>query len=112
MNLQDLIRPHIRTLKPYSSARDEYSGSVGVFLDANENPLGSVGGGRYERYPDPHQRAIKARLAEIKGVRTEQIFLGNGSDEAIDLLFRVFCEAGRDHVLLNPPTYGMYQVSA
>lgn len=112
MNLQDLIRPHIRTLKPYSSARDEYSGAVGVFLDANENPLGSVGGGRYERYPDPHQRAIKARLAEIKGVRAEQIFLGNGSDEAIDLLFRVFCEAGQDHVLLNPPTYGMYQVSA
>lgn len=117
MNIQNLIRPHIRNLKPYSSARDEYSGKVGVFLDANENPLGSVGGGHYERYPDPHQRAIKARLAEIKGVRSEQIFIGNGSDEAIDLLFRAFCEAGKstgsqDHVLLNPPTYGMYQVSA
>ncbi|MFK7924068.1 MAG: histidinol-phosphate transaminase [Bacteroidia bacterium] len=112
MNIQDLIRPHIRDLMPYSSARDEYSGKVGVFLDANDNPLGSVGGGRYERYPDPHQRAIKERLAEIKGVRPAQIFIGNGSDEAIDLLFRTFCEAGQDHILLNPPTYGMYKVSA
>ncbi len=112
MNIQELIRPHIRNLQPYSSARDEYSGQVGVFLDANENPLGSVGGGRYERYPDPHQREIKARLAEIKGVKEEQIFIGNGSDEAIDLLFRAFCEAGQDHILLNPPTYGMYKVSA
>ncbi|MEL7533639.1 MAG: histidinol-phosphate transaminase [Bacteroidota bacterium] len=112
MNIQALIRPHIRDLKPYSSARDEYSGKVGLFLDANENPLGSVGGGRYERYPDPHQREIKARLAQIKGVRAEQIFIGNGSDEAIDLLLRAFCEAGQDHILLNPPTYGMYKVSA
>ncbi|MEM6345363.1 MAG: histidinol-phosphate transaminase [Bacteroidota bacterium] len=112
MNIQELIRPHIRNLQPYSSARDEYSGKVGVFLDANENPLGSVGGGRYERYPDPHQREIKARLAKIKGVREAQIFIGNGSDEAIDLLFRAFCEAGQDHILLNPPTYGMYKVSA
>ncbi len=110
--LERLIRPHIRQLKPYSSARDEYTGQVGVFLDANENPLGSVGGGHYERYPDPHQRPIKARLAELKGVREAQIFLGNGSDEAIDLLYRVFCDPAQDHVLLNPPTYGMYKVSA
>jgi histidinol-phosphate aminotransferase len=112
MNLNQWIRPHVRELIPYSSARDEYSGKVGTFLDANENSLGSVGGGSYNRYPDPHQRAIKARLAKIKGVSEEQIFLGNGSDEAIDLLFRVFCEPGEDHVLLNPPTYGMYKVSA
>lgn len=112
MNLNQLIRPHVRELIPYSSARDEYSGKVGTFLDANENSLGSVGGGKYNRYPDPHQREIKARLAQIKGVAENQIFLGNGSDEAIDLLFRVFCEPTEDHVLLNPPTYGMYKVSA
>ncbi|MEL6132546.1 MAG: aminotransferase class I/II-fold pyridoxal phosphate-dependent enzyme, partial [Bacteroidota bacterium] len=110
--IQKLARPHIRTLKPYASARDEYEGSVGVFLDANENALGSVAEGNFNRYPDPHQRALKAALAPIKGVRPEQIFLGNGSDEAIDLLFRVFCEPKVDHVLLLPPTYGMYQVSA
>jgi len=112
IRIQKLARAHIRTLKPYSSARDEYEGKVGVFLDANENALGSVAEGNFNRYPDPHQRELKAELAKIKGVKPEQIFLGNGSDEAIDLLFRVFCEPKEDHVLLLPPTYGMYQVSA
>ncbi|MEO0474195.1 MAG: histidinol-phosphate transaminase [Bacteroidota bacterium] len=112
MNLQSLIRPHIRALKAYSSARDEYTGKVGTFLDANENALGSVADGPYNRYPDPHQRAVKTELARLRAVQPEQVFLGNGSDEAIDLLFRAFCEPGKDEVLLMPPTYGMYQVSA
>ena len=112
-NLNDLLRPHILTLTPYSSARDEYTGKVGVFLDANENPLGSTTDtGDYNRYPDPHQLAIKQKLAPIKGVRAEQIFLGNGSDEPIDLLVRATCVPGQDSILIMPPTYGMYEVSA
>lgn len=107
-----LIRPHIHDLKPYSSARDEYKGKTGTFLDANENPFGSVSGGMYNRYPDPYQRAVKTRLAEIKGVEIDQIFLGNGSDEIIDLLFRVFCEPKEDVAMTFPPTFGMYQASA
>lgn len=112
--LADLLRPHILTLTPYSSARDEYTGKEGVFLDANENPLGSTTTtGTYNRYPDPYQTAIKERLAPIKGVRPGQIFLGNGSDEPIDLLIRATCRPGQtDSVLLMPPTYGMYEVSA
>lgn len=121
--LDTLLRPHIAALVPYSSARDEYTGTVGVFLDANENPLGSTTTeGDYNRYPDPHQQAIKQRLAPIKGVRPEQIFLGNGSDEPIDLLVRATCRPGQDgpgqdrpgvdHILIMPPTYGMYEVSA
>ncbi len=111
--LADLLRPHIRSLTPYSSARDEYTGSEGVFLDANENPLGSTTAtGHYNRYPDPHQAAIKQKLAPIKGVRPTQIFLGNGSDEPIDLLIRATCQPGSDSVLIVPPTYGMYEVSA
>ncbi|WNJ18724.1 histidinol-phosphate transaminase [Pontibacter sp. G13] len=106
------VRPHIRSLKPYASARDEFQGTAHVFLDANENPLGSATEKQVNRYPDPLQRAVKAQLAPIKGVRPEQIFLGNGSDEPIDLLFRCFCEPGKDVVMLVPPTYGMYQVSA
>ena len=109
---RDLLRPHLKTLVPYSSARDDYKGSEGVFLDANENPLGSITDQDWNRYPDPYQRALKARIAEIKSVRPEQIFLGNGSDEPIDLLFRAFCVPGVDHVIINPPTYGMYKVSA
>lgn len=112
ISVNEWLRPHIRTLKPYSSARDEYSGKVGLFLDANENALGSPIGTNFSRYPDPLQRALKEKLSHIKSVHPEQIFLGNGSDEAIDLLFRAFCEPGKDHVLLLPPTYGMYQVSA
>ena len=111
--LTNLLRPHILTLTPYSSARDEYTGKEGVFLDANENPLGSTtDSGDYNRYPDPHQWAIKQRLAPIKGVRPEQIFLGNGSDEPIDLLVRATCMPGTDSLLIMPPTYGMYEVSA
>lgn len=88
--LNKYLRPHIATLTPYSSARDEYSGKEGIFLDANENPLGSITDENFNRYPDPYQLALKERIAEIKGVPTERIFLGNGSDEAIDLLFRAF----------------------
>lgn len=113
-SLTNLLRPHISSLTPYSSARDEYTGKEGVFLDANENPLGSTTTqGAYNRYPDPHQGAIKHRLAPIKGVRPEQIFLGNGSDEPIDLLVRATCTpGGKDSILIMPPTYGMYEVSA
>lgn len=111
-DLEKLIRPHILNLTPYSSARDEYTGQVGVFLDANENPLGSVLPENYNRYPDPHHRAIKEKLAPIKGVASDQIFLGNGSDEAIDLLIRATCVPARDSIIILPPTYGMYEVSA
>ncbi len=110
--IQNLLRPHIAALKPYSSARDEYTGSEGVFLDANENPIGSVTAAMYNRYPDPYQKAVKQTLAKIKGVAEAQIFLGNGSDEAIDLLFRAFCEPHQEEVIILPPTYGMYEVSA
>jgi histidinol-phosphate aminotransferase len=110
--IKKLVRPHILKLKPYSSARDEYSGQEGIFLDANENALGSVGSSQYNRYPDPYQTAIKQELASLKGVSSKQIFVGNGSDEAIDLLFRVFCQPQQDECLILPPTYGMYKVSA
>ncbi|RNI30704.1 histidinol-phosphate transaminase [Rufibacter latericius] len=112
-SLETFIRPHLLSLKPYSSARDEFEGEASVYLDANENNLGSLAGGvDYNRYPDPYQKTIKEKLATLKGVRPEQIFIGNGSDEAIDLLVRLVCEPGRDEVLLLPPTYGMYEVSA
>ncbi|MEZ0610389.1 histidinol-phosphate transaminase [Fibrella sp. WM1] len=111
--LASVLRPHIATLTPYSSARDEYTGTEGVFLDANENALGSTtSSGQYNRYPDPHQTAIKAKLAPLKGVQPNQIFLGNGSDEPIDLLVRATCRPGIDNIVLLPPTYGMYEVSA
>lgn len=110
--LDQILRENIRKIKPYSSARDEYSGTEGVFLDANENPIGTVGGGHYHRYPDPMQSGVKELLAQLKRVEMQNIFLGNGSDEAIDLLFRMVCEPGKDNVLIFPPTYGMYQVSA
>lgn len=103
-----LLRENIRALKPYSSARDEYTGAEGVFLDANENPYNNP----YNRYPDPYQRKVKERIAEIKQVPVPNIFLGNGSDEPIDLLYRVFCEPGVDNVVSIDPTYGMYQVAA
>lgn len=111
-DLQKLIRPNIQQLIPYSSARDEFSGVAKVFLDANENSLGSPLTKWYNRYPDPHQRAIKEKLSAVKGIAPEHIFLGNGSDECIDLLFRSFCEPGKDNVIICPPTYGMYEVSA
>ena len=105
--IQALVRKNIQALDPYSSARDEYSGKEGIFLDANENPFGI-----YNRYPDPYQPALKEKLAELKNISTKQIFIGNGSDEAIDLAFRIFCEPGKDKALTFVPTYGMYEVSA
>lgn len=111
-SLNKVIRPHILTLATYSSARDEYSGSEGTFLDANENPFGSVISGNYNRYPDPYQTVVKEKLATIKKVRPSQIFLGNGSDEAIDLVIRATCEPQQDNILILPPTYGMYKVCA
>jgi histidinol-phosphate aminotransferase len=107
-----LLRENIRRLIPYSSARDEFSGSANIFLDANENSLGSPVTPAYNRYPDPHQVKIKEQLAKIKGVPPRHIFLGNGSDECIDLLYRAFCNPGKDNIIIHPPTYGMYEVSA
>ncbi len=107
--LEQLTRPNIWRLKPYSSARDEYNGvAASVFLDANENPYNMP----YNRYPDPMQRDLKNDLSEIKKVSPEHVFLGNGSDEAIDLVFRAFCEPRIDNVVAIDPTYGMYQVCA
>ncbi len=99
-------------MKAYSSARDEFEGEAEVFLDANENSLGSATEGFYNRYPDPHHKALKNKWSEIKGVATNSIFFGNGSDEPIDLLIRLFCEPGEDHIITLPPTYGMYAVSS
>lgn len=107
--LEQLVRKNIWSLAPYSSARDEYSGKEAhVFLDANENPYNAP----YNRYPDPLQRELKAMLEKVKGVPSDMIFLGNGSDEAIDLAYRVFCEPGHDNVVAIEPTYGMYKVCA
>ncbi len=111
-NPHHLVRTNIRHLKPYSSARDEFKGEANIFLDANENSLGSPLLKWYNRYPDPMQWKIKEKLSVIKQVPADQIFLGNGSDEPIDLLFRCFCEPGVDKVIVFPPTYGMYEVSA
>ena len=111
-DLQSLVRKNIRSLKPYSSARSEFEGAAEVFLDANENSFGSPAGFGLNRYPDPLQLELKDRIAAMKGVSPSQIFVGNGSDEAIDLLFRIFCEPGHDAVITCPPTYGMYRVSA
>ena len=111
-DLNKLVRNNIRNLKPYSSARDEFKGEANIFLDANENSLGSPLIKWYNRYPDPMQWKIKEKIANIKQVPVNNIFLGNGSDEPIDLLYRCFCEPGMDEVILFPPTYGMYEVSA
>ena len=111
-NLDDLVRENIRNMNPYSSARHEFNGKAGIFLDANENAFGSPLPENYNRYPDPLQASLKEKISRIKGLPPENIFLGNGSDEAIDLLFRVFCEPGRDNVIILPPTYGMYEVCA
>jgi histidinol-phosphate aminotransferase len=107
-DIPSLLRKNIRSLTPYSSARDEYKGEEAIFLDANENPYNSP----LNRYPDPLQVKLKKRISEIKGVAPENIFLGNGSDEAIDLLVRAFCEPGVDNILSIKPTYGMYKVCA
>jgi histidinol-phosphate aminotransferase len=110
--LDNIVRNNIKALKPYSSARDEFKGDASIFLDANENSLGSPLLKWYNRYPDPLQWKIKEKLSAIKQVPVEQIFLGNGSDEPIDLLLRCFCEPGMDEIIICPPTYGMYEVSA
>jgi histidinol-phosphate aminotransferase len=106
--IQNLVRPNIRRLTPYSSARSEFKGKAEVFLDANESPYDTG----YNRYPDPLQWKLKQAISSLKGIAPEHIFLGNGSDEAIDLLLRIFCEPGADHIITLPPTYGMYRVSA
>jgi len=107
-DINNLLRLNIKKLKPYSSARDEFEGSASVFLDANENPYSSS----YNRYPDPYQKKLKSKIAAIKKVKEEQLFLGNGSDEAIDLLIRAFCAPGVDEIITMQPSYGMYEVSA
>ncbi|MCQ2203963.1 MAG: histidinol-phosphate transaminase [Bacteroidales bacterium] len=106
--LQELVRPNIFALKPYSCARNEFTGEASVFLDANENPLN----GPYNRYPDPLQLELKAKIAKMKGVKVEQIMLGNGSDEPIDLIVRIFCEPKEDNIVAIAPSYGMYEVCA
>jgi len=106
-SIDQLVRKNIRSLAPYSSAREEYAGTEGIFLDANENPFGI-----YNRYPDPYQKELKKELAILKGIHPDQVFLGNGSDEIIDLAFRIFCEPNEDKALTFSPTYGMYEVSA
>lgn len=110
MNIKDLIRPTIKALKPYSSARDEFQGATDdmVFLDANENPFNNG----VNRYPDPQQGELKLVLSKIKGISTKHILLGNGSDEVLDLVFRTFCEPNQDNIITLPPTYGMYSVLA
>ncbi len=110
--LDKLVRPNIKTLKPYSSAKDEYTGDAKVLLDANENSLGSPLTKWYNRYPDPYQQKLKEKLAFVKQIAANQIFIGNGSDECIDILFRTFCEPGKDNIIICPPTYPMYEVSA
>ena len=106
--LDDKIRKNIKSLKPYASARDEFTGEADVYLDANENPFPN---GK-NRYPDPHQRLLRSALACLKGVESSMVFTGNGSDEVIDLLMRMFCNPGVDNIITLPPTYGMYSVSA
>jgi histidinol-phosphate aminotransferase len=106
-DLNKLVRENVQKLIPYSSARDDYKGKAGIFLDANENPYGKL-----NRYPDPYQKELKSAISKIKGVEEERIFLGNGSDEIIDLCIRTFCSPGTDKILTFTPTYGMYEVSA
>ncbi|MFN8258528.1 MAG: histidinol-phosphate transaminase [Bacteroidales bacterium] len=109
VNIEALFRDNIKKIVPYSTARDEYKGKkVDVYLDANENPFNT----EFNRYPDPHQCVLKEKIAEMKGIPVENIFLGNGSDEAIDLIIRAFCRPGIDKIMIHPPSYGMYQVAA
>jgi histidinol-phosphate aminotransferase len=111
IDIKKLVRPHILELEAYSSARDEYSGRKGIFLDANENPLGSTSRKSYNRYPDPYQKNLKKVIGKVKNISPANIFLGNGSDEAIDLLIRIFCEPLRDSILVMPPTFELYEVA-
>jgi histidinol-phosphate aminotransferase len=112
INIDELVRNNIKDLKPYSSARSEYKGEASVFLDANENAYGSPLAESFNRYPDPLQWQLKQELSKIKGVPPQNIFIGNGSDEVIDIAFRIFCEPAKDNVIICPPTYGMYKVCA
>jgi len=112
VDIEKLVRPHILKLKAYSSARDEYSGKKGIFLDANENPLGSTSRKSYNRYPDPYQKSLKKVIGKTNDISPDHIFLGNGSDEAIDLLIRIFCSPGKDSIIVMPPTFEMYEVAA
>ena len=107
-NIQNLVRDNIKTLTPYSSARDEFTGEASIFLDANENPYDTT----VNRYPDPLQKLVKENISNLKNIDLENIFLGNGSDEVIDLIFRAFCKPAADNAIVLPPTYGMYSVSA
>lgn len=107
ININNLVRENVRNLTPYSCARDEFKGKAGIFMDANENPFGTL-----NRYPDPYQTELKKAISEVKGAGVENIFLGNGSDEVIDLCYRIFCNPGTDKALTFTPTYGMYEVSA
>ena len=107
VDLNELVRENVKILTPYSCARDDFKGNTGIFMDANENPYGNL-----NRYPDPYQKELKTAISKVKGIEEEKIFLGNGSDEIIDLCFRVFCNPGVDKVLTFAPTYGMYEVSA
>jgi histidinol-phosphate aminotransferase len=106
--MKHLLRKNIRELKPYSSARDEFKGNAAIFLDANENPFNQ----NLNRYPDPYQKVLKEKISSLKGIPVNQIFLGNGSDEPIDILLRMFCQPDEDAIITLPPTYGMYKVSA
>ncbi|HEU0228630.1 MAG TPA: aminotransferase class I/II-fold pyridoxal phosphate-dependent enzyme, partial [Arachidicoccus soli] len=106
-NIDTLVRENIKKLIPYSSARSEYKGENGIFLDANENPWGS-----YNRYPDPFQLKLKEKIAKVKGINPDQLFLGNGSDGIVDMTYRIFCEPTVDKALTFPPTFGMYTVAA
>jgi histidinol-phosphate aminotransferase len=110
--LQNLVRDNIKRLTPYSSARHEFKGEASVFLDANENSYGSPLPQEFNRYPDPLQWKLKSGVARIKNIAPENIFIGNGSDEVIDLAYRIFCDPNKDNVIICPPTYGMYEVSA
>ncbi len=110
--LDNILRSNVKKLIPYSSARSEFEGDAQIFLDANENSLGSTLNNNFHRYPDPQQKQLKQKLSSIKNISAENIFVGNGSDEAIDLLIRAFCNPAVDNILIFPPTYGMYEVSA
>jgi len=111
-NLDSLVRDNIKKMTAYSSARHEFTGNASIYLDANENSFGSPLPDNFNRYPDPLQMQVKEKLSKIKGVPAQNIFLGNGSDEAIDLLYRIFCAPGQDNSIILPPTYGMYEVCA
>jgi histidinol-phosphate aminotransferase len=111
VDINSMVRKNIQFLKPYSSARHEFEGKASVYLDANENAFGSALEENFNRYPDPLQWQLKFQLAKIKGVPAENIFIGNGSDEVIDLAYRIFCNPAKDNVIICPPTYGMYEVS-